>query len=241
MDGHRFDSLTRFLAGSTSRRGGLRLLAAAGASLLALARGRGGAAAQGWYRAAGEPCWDGSQCLAADTPLVCADNRFPYDGPLNCCTFEGSRCGADEHCCGTAYCGANGRCASSPPSAPSDARNPGDPCRTTDQCRRPQTGAICEYAVATGDSRCCWYEGSFCTSGAQCCGSRVCADGVCRFLADGSDDSGGGSGTACTWEGCTCVLWRDPECRASCPLNDPCDPGLVCTGTSDSIGTCVPT
>jgi hypothetical protein len=57
---------------------------------------------------------------------------------------------------------------------------PGDRCQTTDQCRRPQTGAICEYTASTGDSRCCWYEG-FCTSGAQCCGSRVCAGGVCQM------------------------------------------------------------
>ena len=28
----------------------------------------------------------------------------PYDGPLNCCTYAGSRCGVDEACCGTASC-----------------------------------------------------------------------------------------------------------------------------------------
>jgi hypothetical protein len=268
MDEHRFDNLTRGLARSISRRGGLRLLASAGASLLALARGKGEAAAQEWFLSAGEPCRDSSQCRGADAPLVCADNGFPYDGPLNCCTYEGSRCGADEHCCGTAYCDANGLCSST-----FDVRGVGDPCQTTDQCRRPQTGAICEYTVSTGDSRCCWYEGSLCTSGAQCCGSRVCAGGVCQFLGGGSSmggctpegygcdfdgeccgdlvcgngicralagGSGIGSGAACTWEGCTCVLYRDPECRASCPLYDPCDPGLRCTGTSEDIGTCVP-
>jgi hypothetical protein len=240
MDEHRFDNLTRGLASVVSRRGGIRLLAAAGASLLAFARGKSGAA-QGGYRTAGEPCWDSSQCLGADAPLVCADNGFPYDGPLNCCTYEGSRCGADEHCCGTAYCDANGRCSSSPSNAPFDARGVGDPCQTTDQCRRPQTGAICEYTVSTDDTRCCWYEGSLCASGAQCCGSRVCAGGVCQFLDSGANSSSSvGSGTACTWEGCTCVLYRDPECRASCPLYDPCAAGLVCTGTSEDIGACVP-
>lgn len=237
MDERRFDTLARSLARSTSRRGGLRLLAATGASLLALVRGNGEAAAQDRYRAAGESCWDDNQCLAADAPMICGDNGFDYDGPLNCCTFEGSRCGADEHCCGTAYCGTNQRCSSSTPSTPSYVRDPGDPCQTTDQCQRPRTGAICEYTVSTGDNRCCWYEGSLCSSGAQCCGSRICADGVCRFPGGGS---GTGSGVACTWEGCTCVLFRDPGCRASCPLYDPCNPGLVCTGTSDQIGTCVP-
>ena len=60
MDEHRFDTLTRSLASSISRRGGLRLLAAAGASLLALARGKGDVAAQGAFLSAGEPCWDSS-------------------------------------------------------------------------------------------------------------------------------------------------------------------------------------
>ena len=46
MDEQRFDTLTRSLARSISRRGGLRLLVSAGASLLALARGKGEAAAQ---------------------------------------------------------------------------------------------------------------------------------------------------------------------------------------------------
>jgi hypothetical protein len=236
MDEQRFDTLTRSLASSISRRGGLRLLASAGATLLALARGRGEVAAQAWFLTAGEPCWSDDQCRAADAPLVCSDNGFSDDGPLNCCTFEGGRCGADAHCCGTAYCDANGFC-SLASNAPFDARGVGDPCQTTDQCRRPQTGAICEYTASTGDSRCCWYEGSLCDFGAQCCGSRVCAGGVCQF-ADGSSSSGG-NGTACTWEGCTCLLYRDPECRASCPLYDPCDAGLRCTGTSQDIGTCV--
>ncbi len=233
MDERRFDTLTRSLASSISRRGGLRLLAAAGASLLALARGKGEAAAQAWFLTAGEPCRSDDQCRGADAPLVCDDNGFDYDGPLNCCTYEGSRCGADAHCCGTAYCDANGLCISA-----FDARGVGDPCQTTEQCRRSQTGAICEYTISTLDNRCCWYEG-LCDFGAQFCGSRACAGGDCQIVSD-SSSAGSGTGNACTWEGCTCVWYRDPECRASCPLYDPCDPGLRCTGTSDDIGTCVP-
>jgi hypothetical protein len=239
MDGQRFDTLTRNLTSRVSRRRGMRLLAACGTAFVALARGKSNAAAQR-YLSAGEPCYDSSQCRAADTSLVCADNGFDYDGPLNCCTYEDGRCYADEHCCGTALCNANGRCAYPQTYAP----DPGDPCQTTADCRRPQTGAICEFTASTGDARCCWYEGSYCTSGAQCCGARVCAGGVCQFPTGSSNggsspDSGGGSGTACTWEGCSCLLWRDPDCRASCPLYDPCNPGLVCTGSADVIGTCV--
>ncbi len=268
MDERRFDRLTRNLASSISRRGSLRLLASAGTSLLALVHGKGETAAQGWFLTAGDPCRTDDQCRGADAPLVCADNGFSNDGSLNCCTYAGSRCGADEHCCGTAYCDANGLCTSQ-----FDARGVGDPCQTTDQCRRSQTGAICEYTVSTDDRRCCWYEGSLCTSGSQCCGSRVCVSGVCqlgagesslgsctsegfqcfaeneccgdlvcaegqcRALAGGSNI---GNGRACSWEGCTCVWYRDPECRASCQIYNPCDPGLVCSGSTEEIGTCVP-
>ena len=225
MDGHQFDRFARMLARRPSRRG---LLGGLAATLLA-SRDRSSAVAQGMFLGPGDPCRDTSQCVGADAPLVCAWNGYGNDGGLNCCTYEGSRCGFDAACCGTAMC-LGGICTSQPSYA-----SPGDPCQTTDQCNRPQTGAICEYTASTGDSRCCWYEGSLCSSGAQCCGSRVCAGGVCQFPTDGSS---GGSGTACTWQGCPCVLHRDPACRASCPLSDPCGPGLVCTGTSDVTGVC---
>ena len=52
------------------------------------------------------------QCVAADTPLVCAWNGFGHDGSLNCCTFEGSRCSDDRGCCGLNTCD-GGFCSSS--------------------------------------------------------------------------------------------------------------------------------
>lgn len=244
MDEHRFDSMTRRLAGKSSRRASLRALA--GAVALGLTRGKGDAAGQSFYRSAGEACWEDDQCVAADTALVCADNGTLEDGSLNCCAFEGSRCGADAHCCGRDVC-AGGFCGSAwsgPNSTPTYntlSLSPGDPCQTTAQCNRDVTGAICEFTSATGDSRCCWYEGSFCTSGAQCCGSRVCSAGICQLAGSNSGSGGnGGGGGACTSEGCTCMLYRDPACRASCQLNDPCGPGLICTARqSDDVGICV--
>lgn len=246
MDEHRFDTLTRRFAGRTSRRGSLRTLAAAGAVALGLTQGKGDAAAQSFYRSAGEACWEDDQCVAADTALVCADNGTLEDGSLNCCAFEGSRCGADAHCCGRDVC-AGGFCGaawSGPNSSPTYntlSLSPGDSCQTTAQCNRDVTGAICEFTNATGDARCCWYEGSFCTSGAQCCGSRVCSAGICQLVGSNSGGGGnGGGGGACTSEGCTCMRYRDPACRASCQLNDPCGPGLICTARrSDDVGICV--
>jgi hypothetical protein len=199
VDDQRFDSLARVVAGLGSRRAILRGLA--GAAALA-AWGRRGAPASAQYGnlGPGDACYDDSQCsssLTYGTPLVCADNGFDYDGPLNCCTGEGSYCFSDEGCCSWAYCDANQRCsfASSPGPSPSFGPNAGDPCQTTDQCNRPVTGAICEYTDYTGDNRCCWYEGSLCSSGAQCCGSRICSNGVCQFPGGGSGTTGGGTAT----------------------------------------------
>ena len=245
MGEHRFDTLTRRLARTTSRRGSMRLIAAAGAMALGLARGKDETAAQSYYRSAGEQCWNDDQCVAADTALVCADNGTFEDGTLNCCAFVGSRCGADSHCCGRVVCAGGFWQAAAggstvPPAYGPVSLSPGDPCQTTAQCNRDVTGAICEYTATTGDSRCCWYEGSFCTSGAQCCGSRVCSGGICQLAGSTAAPSGSGGGGACTWEGCTCMLYRDPACRASCPLNDPCGPGLICSARrSDEVGICL--
>ena len=52
----------------------------------------------------GDPCRTDSQCLGADAPLVCDWNGYGYDGELNCCTYEGNRCGSDAACCGLASC-----------------------------------------------------------------------------------------------------------------------------------------
>ena len=104
MDQQQFDTWTRALASGTSRRSGIRLLAGAGAALVAFARGRTGVTAHRGTAGPGDPCRNDSQCLGADAPLVCAWNGFDYDGDLNCCTYEGNRCGSDEACCGLASC-----------------------------------------------------------------------------------------------------------------------------------------
>ncbi|MFT4038763.1 MAG: hypothetical protein QM692_11330, partial [Thermomicrobiales bacterium] len=225
----------------------LRLLAASAAAV-ALGRGRQQAPAQSWTRTSGESCWQDGQCVAADAPLICADNGT--DGGLYCCTVEGGRCGSPDGCCGLNTCIA-GFCQSlaGPSGSGGGDVAPGGRCQTTAQCNRDQTGAICEFTSSTGDSRCCWYEGSFCTSGAQCCGDRICSNGVCQFPGGNTAPSGNGGsvvvpgtgpGAICDWEGCPCVLWRDPSCRASCPLNDPCGWGFVCNARSvDDVGTCV--
>jgi hypothetical protein len=106
MDDRRFDNWTRAVAGLGSRRrvlGGL--VGVGGAALLgAFRRGASDVAAHHGSSGPGDPCRHDNQCLGADAPLVCAWNGFDYDGDLNCCTYEGNRCGFDEACCGLASC-----------------------------------------------------------------------------------------------------------------------------------------
>ena len=80
------------------------LAGGAAAALTAVARGNREATAHHGYAGPGDPCRDSTQCVGADAPLVCADNGFDWDGPLNCCTYEGNPCGFDAACCGLAAC-----------------------------------------------------------------------------------------------------------------------------------------
>jgi hypothetical protein len=156
--------------------------------------------------APGEPCQlGGNTCVYAAGAFAC--DYVAWTNDYRCCAYAGDRCGWNGECCGSNSC-VGGVC-----SNVSAAPAPGEPCQTTDQCRRPQTGAICEYTVSTQDTRCCWYEG-FCSSGAQCCGSRVCAGGVCQFPAGGSNvDTTGAVGEWCGNKYCETWQWC---CNASC-------------------------
>ena len=111
MDDARFDTWTRALAAGLSRRQGSASLPAP-ASRSSHWCGRRVVAPRPITPGSVlvMPCFDSSQCVAADAPLICADNGFTFDGPLNCCTYEGSRCGFDAACCGAAAC-VNGYCA----------------------------------------------------------------------------------------------------------------------------------
>ena len=104
MDDRRFDSWTRSLAEDTSRRKLLRGLAGGVVAWFMAARNLPGAAAHHGTATYGDPCRKDSDCGAADAQLVCADNGFAYDGPLNCCGYEQNPCNGDESCCGQLVC-----------------------------------------------------------------------------------------------------------------------------------------
>jgi hypothetical protein len=112
MDEQRFDTWTRAFARPGSRRRLVRAVVGVGAALAAH-RGRSDVAARHGKAGPGDPCRTSGQCLGADAPLVCDWNG--YGKGLHCCTYEGSRCGFDKACCGTALC-LGGYCSSGSPS-----------------------------------------------------------------------------------------------------------------------------
>jgi hypothetical protein len=211
MDGQRFDQLTRSLAPGLSRRGLLRALNGGALGGWLAARGRVAAAQQAYYLGPGDTCYDDAQCWGADARLYCADNGFDYDGQLNCCAFEGSRCGFDEACCGSLSC-LNGTCAFLNSSAgyPADPGYPapvdqglnqtgygfppGQACISDSQCDNsfPELGiTYCAdngyiYGAYGGTMHCCRYEGGSCGGPLSddhtiCCGGLLCIGGRCSW------------------------------------------------------------
>jgi hypothetical protein len=177
MDGHRFDNVARAFARRNSRRSLLGGIAGSSALFLAAHLRLPGAAARRNTKYAGQACWDDSQCVAADTALVCAWNGYGSAG-MACCAYEGSRCGDDAGCCGTSLC-LGGFCGSSGPVGSDVA--PGDPCSpAVDTCVYASGAFFCDYVSLTDDYRCCAYQGDNCGWDAECCGFSRCSDqGVC--------------------------------------------------------------
>lgn len=210
MDGQRFDQLARSLAHGASRRGFLRAVTGAVVGWVAM-RGRAAVAQQAYYLGPGDACYDDAQCRGADAPLYCMANGFEYDGPLNCCAFEGSRCGFDEACCGSLSC-FNGTCAFVDPYAGYPATGgypapvdqglnqtgygfpPGQACVSDSQCDNsyPELGiAYCAdngyiYGAYGGTLHCCRYEGGSCggplsDDHSLCCDGLLCLGGQCGW------------------------------------------------------------
>jgi hypothetical protein len=202
MDGQRFDALTRIVARNASRRDLLRGLAAA-VGLLVLSGRAARVAAQSGYLGPGEACSDDSQCgNTRYSPMFCADNGFDYDGPLNCCAYEGGYCYSDEGCCGIASC-ITGSCVTPPSDAAAgDAVlnqtgygiPPGQACISDAQCDNsyPELGiAYCAdtgyvYGAYGGTQHCCRYEGGSCggplsDDHSLCCGNLLCLGGMCGW------------------------------------------------------------
>jgi hypothetical protein len=219
MDDRQFDIWTRALAAGTSRRTGMRVLAGAGAALIALARDRAGVTARHGTAGPGDPCRTDSQCLGADAPLVCAWNGFGYDGGLNCCTYEGNRCGFDAACCGVASC-IGGYCSSaSSASAGTGGVASANAQGGTISMGDINSGGNVGNAISVGTTR-----GNVAVSGGTVSNttdiSASAGGGTAMANASGgsANAAGGGSPSGCTGRGCVCTTGT----------YRPCDSGLQC-------------
>jgi hypothetical protein len=255
MDGRRFDRWTRLFAARESRRDALRTLLATVAGAAAL-DGFAGATAQQAALPLGAACASTDQCSQDGGPVACADNGLSRDGALNCCRYADGACPDDASCCAGLYC-VNAVCSESPgtqaavqtaimPTAPpangGGSLALGAPCTDSSQCAAASVGT-----VVCGDSRvdrdrtsfCCLQDGGACgTTDAVCCGSLVCAQGVCAAPQYGNL----GPGDVCqTTTDCNqalgpaaCDAAADGGSRCcllaatSCSADDECCGGLVC-------------
>jgi hypothetical protein len=103
VDERRFDTWTRAVAHSGSRRRLVRALLGGAALLTADRLGLSDTVAHHGMAGPGDPCRTDNQCVAADAPMVCAWNGYGSAGAA-CCTYEGSNCADDTWCCGTNVC-----------------------------------------------------------------------------------------------------------------------------------------
>ena len=239
MDEQRFDRLARTVGGQRTRREALRWFGGSMAALVALVRGER-AVAQGTIQLGGA-CYDSGQCRSDGSgPVFCADNGYEYDGPLNCCRYEGGFCGENhENCCGQLECWNGGYCTdvSGSRSGSSGAggsyyRGPGEPCQSDDQCRAASGAFYCadNGVYYDGALHCCAFEGDRCGADDHCCGSASCINGICGYYGPGpgyglplgasctdtSQCNGGGYGVLCvgsyTLPGMTCCLMNGQGC-----------------------------
>jgi hypothetical protein len=195
MDDRRFDNVVRSLVSHRSRRGLVGGLLGGGLAMVAAHLRLPGVEAGQGYSAQGEPCYDDAQCLAADTPLVCAWNGYGSAGAA-CCTGIDGRCGDDAGCCGPNTCYL-GTCQNLNIPAVGEAcwqlPNDPDPCDDRSVCIHDwQSGDIwgtCQpFATGTGGATGDWCGNKYCASWERCCnascgacvtGGTACSDDVC--------------------------------------------------------------
>src|SRR5215217_8369999 len=150
VDEQHFDRLAQTVAGQRTRREAMIWLGGSIAALVAFVRGER-AAAQATIQLGGA-CYDSSLCRSDGSgPVFCADNGYDYDGPLNCCRYEGGFCGENhENCCGQLECWNGGYCTNvsvSPRPDPGPGPRYGLPlgasCSDTSECNGGGYGVLC--------------------------------------------------------------------------------------------------
>ena len=216
MDERRFDRLARTVGGQRTRRDAMRWLGGSLAALVALVRGESAGADP--TIPLGGACYDSGQCRTdGGGPVSCADNGYTYDGPRNCCRYEGGFCGEQhENCCGQLECWNGGYCTNvsvSPRPVPGPGPVPsyglplGASCTDTSQCNGGGSGVLCVGSFTVPGMTCCLMNGQGCQADGDCCGSDLC-------MFQGRQ------------LGSTCAQYSGGQCLSDLG----CDPRLSCIG-----------
>jgi len=182
MDGSSFDRITRRLAVTTNRRGGIAALVAGALGIAGISSADARLELPPRCRNAGSPCQTGDVCCSgrcvakADGSMRCArttSNRKRKkkkkkddggDTPTPPCNDEGGYCDTDDNCCGTLEC-SNGQCAGA-------CKVAGESCQAFYECCQGTADLYCCQGL-------CGYGSGFpCTSTAECCGG-TCVSGLC--------------------------------------------------------------
>jgi hypothetical protein len=109
--------------------------------------------------------------------VMCGDNGFGYDGPLNCCVTDYGYCDSDEGCCGSLVC-AGGQCAD-PELAAQGGLPLGAQCVNAGQCIGGGDYVDCaDYGAFTPG--CCLAGGQSCSADIDCCIPNNCIGGICQ-------------------------------------------------------------
>jgi hypothetical protein len=177
MDEQRFDRLARTIGAQRTRREATRWLGGAMAALVGLVRAERVDAQTAIPL--GGACYDDGQCRTDGAgPVYCADNGYDYDGPLNCCRYEGGWCGENhENCCGQLECWNGGYCtdvSGSRAPLPRYGLPLGASCADTSQCEGGGYGVLCVGSYTLPGMTCCVMNGASCNYDGDCCGSDLC-------------------------------------------------------------------
>jgi hypothetical protein len=173
MNGPRFDSLARAMAGKQSRRQVISTLLACVAAFASPPCGARGQLAG----ALGEQCTAHDECSA-----VAAGTGWATCRGNVCCLVRGSRCSHDGECCDGERCLPPGFCGG----VGASGLAPGAWCPAgANLCSlHPYYGRVSAICADNGiwedgPTNCCFPAGGFCHGDAECCAGLVCGGNAC--------------------------------------------------------------
>ena len=267
MDGHRFDGLTRTLAGGTSRRQVLKLLAGGVAGGLAGVLGAGNSGAAPRCKRVGQRCHTNADCCPEQNQTICSATS----GQCEACPAGTALCG------GQCVAGCTGGLVLDPTtctcSCPPGTRGCGGTCVDimSDEQHCGGCGGACTVpgsVCAAGQCACplgttyCHETGSCadlgtdpanCGSCGNACPSGACAGGACACAPEATACGGQCVGPCAVGEvlfrsSCTCgacpaslgTCATAGECQERAQAYDTCQNGCCCTSAGSTMVGCVP-